>query len=164
MTNPSRRHFLKTLSTGLAGAFILPNVAVSVENYETLIPKLPPTDEAYWEAISKQFRFEDNINYFNNGSLGACPQYVIKETNKFRDILDSYPSKYMWGGWKSEKEATREKVAKLFSVDSEEIALIHNTTEGMNLIARSFDLDAGDEVIVANHEHASGRVCWEVRA
>jgi len=53
-------------------------------------------------------------------------------------------------------------VANLFSVSNEEIALIHNTTEGMNLIARSFDLQPGDEVILANHEHASGRIPWEV--
>ncbi|WP_217997187.1 aminotransferase class V-fold PLP-dependent enzyme [Croceitalea dokdonensis] len=49
-----------------------------------------------------------------------------------------------------------------YAVDAEEIALIHNTTEGMNLIARSFDLQPGDEVILADHEHSSGRIPWEV--
>ena len=49
----------------------------------------------------------------------------------------------------------------MFSVDKEEIALIHNTTEGMNLIASSMDLEAGDEVILADHEHTSGTACWQ---
>ena len=77
-------------------------------------------------------------------------------------MLDKFPSKYMWGGWADEKEAVRKKVADLFSVSHEEIALIHNTTEGMNLIAKSFDLQAGDEVILGNHEHPSGTIPWKV--
>jgi cysteine desulfurase/selenocysteine lyase len=68
----------------------------------------------------------------------------------------------MWGGWSKEKEATRKKVADYFSVDKEEIALIHNTTEGMNLIARSFDFQPEDEVIIADHDHTSAYIPWEV--
>jgi len=104
----------------------------------------------------------EGLLYFNNASLGASSTKIQQETNKFRNLLDGFPSKYMWGGWADEKEAVREKVANLFAVTNEEIALNHNTTEGMNLIARSFDLKAGDEVILANHEHASGTIPWEV--
>jgi len=68
----------------------------------------------------------------------------------------------MWGGWDTEKERTRKQVAELFSVSEEEIALIHNTTEGMNIIARSIDLQPGDEVILADHEHASAVSPWKV--
>ena len=68
----------------------------------------------------------------------------------------------MWGGWDDEKEATRKKVADLFSVSEEEIALIHNTTEGMNLIASSMALEPGDEVILADHEHSSAVVPWTI--
>lgn len=100
--------------------------------------------------------------YFNNGSLGSCPLIVQKSTNEFRATLDAFPSKYMWGGWRNEKEDVRQKVADLFSVSKEEIALTHNTTEGMNLIARSFNLKAGDEVILIDHEHKSSVVPWTV--
>ena len=61
-----------------------------------------------------------------------------------------------------QKEGVRIKAAKLLSVSPEEIALVHNTTEGMNLIAKSFDLKPGDEVIIADHEHPSGTIPWEV--
>jgi selenocysteine lyase/cysteine desulfurase len=67
----------------------------------------------------------------------------------------------MWGGWKEEFEAVRTKCAALLGASAEEIALIHNTTEGMNLIAFSLDLAPGDEVIVADHEHWSGTIPWE---
>jgi len=67
----------------------------------------------------------------------------------------------MWGGWNTDKEQTREKAAKAVGADTEEVALIHNTTEGMNLIAASMDLEPGDEVILADHEHTSGTVPWK---
>ena len=49
----------------------------------------------------------------------------------------------------------------MFGADSEEIALIHNTTEGMNLIAFSMDLKPGDEVILSDHEHTSAVIPWQ---
>ena len=124
--------------------------------------KVEDTSEAFWETIKSQFRFAEGLTYFNNGSLGACPLTIRKATNEFRDTLDDFPSKYMWGGWNEEKENVRKKTASLFSVSEEEIALIHNTTEGMNLIARSLDLQEGDEVILADHEHASAVSPWKV--
>jgi selenocysteine lyase/cysteine desulfurase len=49
----------------------------------------------------------------------------------------------------------------MLGASAEEIALIHNTTEGMNLVAASLDLKPGDEVIVADHEHYSGTIPWQ---
>ena len=163
-----RRNFLKSFSAAAAGAIISPNLGLSeeIKGYEEIIGELDhqkfDNSEKYWKKVSKQFEFAEGLKYFNNASLGACPQPIRKATNGFRNILDNFPSKYMWGGWRAEIEKTRTQVANLFSVSNEEIALIHNTTEGMNLIARSFDLQEGDEIILADHEHTSGAVCWEV--
>lgn len=164
----NRRKFLKNVGVGVAGTLTLPaqswaNSAQPIQTSLALLKNFPDkTTEAFWETVASQFRFAKGIHYFNNGSLGACPQPIREATNAFRNTLDDFPSKYMWGGWDTEKEATRKKVANLFSVSEEEIALIHNTTEGMNLIARSLELNAGDEVILADHEHTSAVAPWTV--
>lgn len=118
--------------------------------------------EPFWESVQEHFKFADGLRYFNNASLGPSAISTRQATKAFRDTLDEFPSKYMWGAWKEQKEQVRQQVADLFSVSNEEIALIHNTTEGMNLIARSFDLQAGDEVILGDHEHPSGTIPWQV--
>ncbi len=138
------------------------NANTSLSSKLSAFDKTTLATEAFWETVQSQFRFTERLTYFNNGSLGACPTPIREATNAFRDILDDFPSKYMWGGWDEEKESVREKVARLFSVSPEEIALIHNTTEGMNLIARSMDLQEGDEVILADHEHTSAVAPWTV--
>ena len=162
MKNSYRRKFVKQLFTGIAGTVLLSSYKASDTDYSTTFLDINDDSEAFWEQIKTQFRFAPNLHYFNNGSLGSCPIAVQKATNEFRATLDAFPSKYMWGGWHNEKEEVRQKVADLFSVSKEEIALTHNTTEGMNLIARSFNLHEGDEVILIDHEHKSSVIPWTV--
>ena len=162
----NRRKFLKTLGIGAVGAMARPTQiwAKSTSELQQTISffNAADTSEAFWETVKSQFSFAEGLTYFNNGSLGACPKAIRNATTEFRDTLDDFPSKYMWGGWNDEKETVRKKTASLFSVSEEEIALIHNTTEGMNLIARSLDLQQGDEVILADHEHSSAVSPWKV--
>jgi len=159
----NRRNFIKSASAGTFGLLTLP-LHTMARNAKFKLDKLKsgPTDEQYWQSIKEEFKFAQGLKYFNNGSLGPSPLPVRTATEQFRATLDEFPSKYMWGGWNDEKESTRLKVAELMHVDAEEIALIHNTTEGMNLIAKSLDLFAGDEIILADHEHSSGTICWQV--
>lgn len=163
MKNNRRRSFVKKILAGTTTAIIAPTYTTTA----TATKDLPVLDssadsETFWEAVKQQFKFADGLRYFNNASLGSSPIPVQKATNDFRATLDSFPSKYMWGGWSDEKEEVRQKVADLFSVSKEEIAITHNTTEGMNLIASSFDFQPGDEVILGDHEHPSGTIPWKV--
>ena len=164
MTN-NRRKFLKKLSIGAAGALATPQQiwAKSTKPLQLAFDELNNNDtsEEFWETVKSQFHFAEGLTYFNNGSLGACPKPIREATINFRNTLDDFPSKYMWGGWKDEIEDVRKKTADLFSVSEEEIALIHNTTEGMNLIASSMNLKADDEIISADHEHSSALNPWK---
>lgn len=161
----NRRKFLKTLSIGAASALATPTQlwAQAAAPLQSALTDLNTNDtsEAFWETVNSQFRFAEGLTYFNNSSLGACPKPIREATMNFRNTLDDFPSKYMWGGWKTEIEEVRKKTADLFAVSKEEIALIHNTTEGMNLIASSMDLKAGDEIISADHEHTSALNPWK---
>ncbi len=164
----NRRNFLKSLGIGAAASMLTPGQLWSNarEPIVTAIKAFTGTtannEEVFWETIREQFHFAEGLTYFNNGSLGACPTPIREAAHTFRSILDDFPSMYMWGGWENEKETVRKQVADLFSVSAEEIALIHNTTEGMNLIARSMELQTGDEVILADHEHTSAVAPWTV--
>ncbi|MBO3699855.1 aminotransferase class V-fold PLP-dependent enzyme [Roseivirga sp. E12] len=160
-----RRNLLKYSFSGIAASSLLASGMRT-----SFLEKIEKTgfdltsndnDEDYWELVKSEFSMAKGLYYFNNASLGPCPKLVVDATNEFRALLDGFPSKYMWGGWQDEKEATRQKIADMFSADKEEIAMVHNTTEGMNLVAHSIELGPGDEVILADHEHPSGTVPWQ---
>ena len=164
MKTPSRRKFLSQMGQGTLSSLALPLFGTDLlHSWESIgLNDYENKTEEYWSLVKSQFNFAEGLHYFNNASLGASSTHIQQATNTFRNTLDGFPSRYMWGGWEDEKEGVRKKVANLFSVSAEEIALTHNTTEGMNLIARSFDLKPGDEVLLANHEHASGSIPWVV--
>jgi selenocysteine lyase/cysteine desulfurase len=160
-----RRSFLKTSFSSLAAGALLTELA-----REPLLAKARTTagalaggddSEDYWDLVKAQFTFAAGLYYFNNASLGPSPELVADATENFRRTLDGFPSKYMWGGWNTDKELVRQNAAQVFGASPEEIALIHNTTEGMNVVAASMDLDPGDEVILADHEHSSGTIPWK---
>lgn len=164
MNTIQRRSFLKVSLSSLAGCAVLGEFArepllAQARNTADILGQAADS-EAYWELVKAQFAFVPGLYYFNNASLGPSPELVADATEAFRRTLDGFPSRYMWGGWNTDKETVREKAARTMGASAEEIALIHNTTEGMNVVAASMDLQPGDEVILADHEHASGTIPW----
>jgi len=159
----NRRNFIRSSAAGLVGSLLVSSKSYGFSSplKDNLSIGDPSDDENWWEFLKSQFSLEDGLLYFNNGSLGASPEYVIDKTEMFRRQLDGYPSKYMWGGWEADKEKVRGQIAGYFSANSDEIAIIHNTTEGMNLFARSINLKEGDEIILADHEHRTGVAPYE---
>jgi selenocysteine lyase/cysteine desulfurase len=159
----NRRNFIRTVTAGMAASLMF-NTGTQGAGRIGSLPEGGEgmtDDETWWKFVKAQFSLEENLLYFNNGSLGPSPEYVIDKTEHFRRMLDGFPSRYMWGGWDKEKEAVRKMAADYINADSEEIALTHNTSEGMNLFARSFDLREGDEIILADHEHPTGVIPYE---
>ena len=159
----NRRNFIRSSAAGLLGSVMLNSNLAGTTSHLPLQLSAggSENDEEWWAFVRSQFTFRENLLYFNNGSLGPSPEYVINKTEVFRRTLDSFPSKYMWGGWNDDKERVRQLISDYLSVDREEIAITHNTSEGMNLFARSFDFKPGDEIILADHEHPTGVIPYE---
>jgi selenocysteine lyase/cysteine desulfurase len=161
----TRRSFMSRAATAVGGAALW--AAADLEAMQSGAEAFASASRAndlgrdYWRLVQRQFRLEPGLVYLNNASLGPSPALVADATDAFRRQLDAFPSRYMWGGWSEEKEAVRAGAAEMLGASTEEIALIHNTTEGMNLVASSLDLEPGDEVILADHEHTSGTIPWK---
>src|ERR1700689_4218240 len=68
----------------------------------------------------------------------------------------SYPR---WGYETLDEE--REELSKYLGCKKDELALMHNATEALTTVASGFDLKAGDEVLMTNLEHVSGKAGWE---
>ncbi len=60
-------------------------------------------------------------------------------------------------------EESRSRIAKfLHASKKEEIIFTRNTTEGINLVAHSLDLKAGDIVLISDKEHNSNLIPWQM--
>ena len=65
-----------------------------------------------------------------------------------------------YGGW-AQAAARLEKFLK---VNEGEIALTHNVTDGINIVAQGLPLKKGDEIILTTHEHVGNAFPWLNRA
>jgi cysteine desulfurase / selenocysteine lyase len=106
--------------------------------------------------------------YLDNAATTQRPRQVIQA------VVDSYEQTYanVHRGihWLSERstdeyENSREKVRRFINAESrEEVIFTHGTTEGINLVARSWgdaNIRSGDEILLTIAEHHSNLVPWQ---
>lgn len=95
--------------------------------------------------------------YLNTATIGPLPlcvpqamgEWLQNEWNNGRLGMDAYAAM-------AEVYAeARSYAARVLHVESEEIALTENTSEGLNIICHGLNWQAGDEVIFTNHEQIS---------
>lgn len=65
-----------------------------------------------------------------------------------------------WLAWAAAAERARQRLAQLLGAQTEEIALLRNTTEGLSLVAEGFPWRAGDNVVVPSDEFPSNLYAW----
>ena len=164
----SRRDFVKAFVAGSAlslAALDRLNAGVyqSITSLNQKYIQDESPDGAYWEALRKEFLFEDGLIMMNNGTVGPMPKPVfntlmkvfrVQVTNPF-DVYNYLPAK---------KEEVRRKLAEFIGASAEEVVLTSNTTEGLNFVASGLDLKEGDEVLVSNFEHPGSSNPWSLRA
>ena len=106
-------------------------------------------------AIRAQMPSVEHAVYFNTGTFGPFPLAV-------RDAMAAHVED-VWttgriGGSRYEKQsaieqAAREALGRVVGAPSEEIALAHCTSDGLNLVVGGIDWQEGDEVLIGDFEH-----------
>ena len=162
----NRRKFIGTLGAGIFGSMPIPAFARDIVNETDAmngVSMMPPTEllqtneEEYWKLIRQQFPLTNDRIYLNNGTRGPSPFPVIDAVHRWMRDADEQGN---YGGW----ESTAEKLAVFVKADKEEIALTHNVTDGINIVAWGMPLKKGDEVIMTTHEHVGNVGPWMNRA
>jgi L-cysteine/cystine lyase len=115
-------------------------------------------DQTKVASIREELPAVNKFAYFNTGTNGPLPRrtheamynYARTELEEGRIRLDTFAQ------ITEEKLALRHSIADLLGCDWSEVALTHNTTEGMNIAIMGLNWQAGDEAITAVTEHPGG--------
>jgi cysteine desulfurase/selenocysteine lyase len=104
--------------------------------------------------------------YLDNAATSQKPQAVL---DAMRDYYEQHNANVHRGIHTLAEEATalyegaRDKVATFINAnDRREVIFTKNSTEALNLLARTIDLAPGDEVVVTEMEHHSNLVPWQL--
>ncbi len=120
-----------------------------------------PEDEAAWEPLARQWRIRPDTVYLNHGSFGPPPLPVQAARESWQRMLDEQPMDFFLRRMEPAWLAARERLAAFLGTTARNLVFVENATMGMNIVADSFPLGPGDEVLLNNHEYGAVRRIWE---
>src|SRR5687767_3271634 len=121
---------------------------------------LDPTDDAAWAPLKAHWSFRPDTTYLNHGSFGPPPRPVREARQKWQDALDCQPMDFFVRQFEPAWIAARERLARSVGVPPSDLIFVENATVGMNVVADSFPLAAGDEVLLTDHEYGAVERTW----
>jgi isopenicillin-N epimerase len=121
---------------------------------------LDPTDDAAWAPLKAHWNFRPDTTYLNHGSFGPPPKCVRERRQQLQDALDSQPMDFFVRQFEPAWLAARERLAGFVGAAPGNLIFVENATVGMNIVADSFPLAAGDEVLLTDHEYGAVERIW----
>jgi len=156
----SRRDILAGLASGGALTATFPTTAHAAE---ILRPALK-NNQGYWETIRSQFPIKPDYIMMNAANLCPTHKSVTEFFQSLTNDREGDLSFHNRGKFRKTKERSRYLVADYLAVESTEIALTRNTSEGNNTVITGLHLGPGDEVVIWDQNHPSASLAWKTRA
>ena len=106
------------------------------------------------------FLLNPDVVFLNHGSFGACPRPVFEVYQQWQRELEHQPVEFLGRGFASSMQAAREGLAAYVHAAPEDLVYVPNATTGLNVVARSLQLQPGDEVLTTDHEYGALDRTW----
>lgn len=121
------------------------------------------TDVAYpnlLKNLRSQFLIRPDITYLNFGSYGACPKPVFEHYQQFQLELEQEAVQFMNVTGPRYLQESRKALGKYVNAHEDDLVFVVNPSYAVNIIAKSFLLKEGDEVLATNIEYGACDKTW----
>lgn len=106
------------------------------------------------------FQLDDNVVFLNHGSFGACPLPVWETYTAWQRQLERQPVEF-FRRHNALLASARTSLAASLNVQPDNLSFVVNATSGINVIARSFPLGPGDEILGTDLEYGALDLTWD---
>ena len=89
--------------------------------------------------------------FLNHGSFGACPRPVFDEYQRWQRELERQPVEFLARRYAGLSTRPGRGSPRTSARGTDDVVFVPNATAGMNVVARSLQLDPRDEVLLTNH-------------
>lgn len=113
------------------------------------------------EDLKSLFRLDPDIVFLNHGSFGATPTPVFENYISWLERLEKQPVLFLGRELPELLYRARESLGIYLNANPQDLVFIPNSTYGVNIIARSLDLQPGDQILTSNHEYGACDNSWE---
>jgi isopenicillin-N epimerase len=115
------------------------------------------TDRA---QLKSQFLIDPNITYLNFGSFGACPKPIFEDYQQWQLLLEREAVQFIAFDSAPRLKASREALAAYINCDADDLVYVTNPSYAINIVAKSLDLKAGDEILSTDLEYGALDRTW----
>ncbi len=110
--------------------------------------------------LKQLFLLDEDIVFLNHGSFGATPRPVFDVYQDWQRRMERQPVQFLIDDLTGHLADARRVLGEYLNADADDLVYIPNATFGVNVVARSLDLGAGDELLSTNHENGACENIW----
>ena len=112
-------------------------------------------------TLKSQFLLNPDVTFLNHGSFGATPRPVFEAYQAWQRHMEWQPVQFLINELPDLLANARQALGHYLNAPADNLVYIPNATFGLNIVARSLNLDAGDEVLTTNHEYGACNNVWQ---
>lgn len=106
------------------------------------------------------FLLDPEIAYLNFGSFGACPGPIFEDYQRWQRELETEPAQFMNINGPRYLGQSRQALSSYIHCDADDLVYTTNPSYAVNIIAKSFPLQPGDEVLSTDLEYGACDRTW----
>ena len=107
------------------------------------------------------FLLDPAVVFLNHGSFGACPRPVFEAYQAWQRELEREPVDFIFRRLPGLLAEARAELAAYVGAQADDLTFVQNAGTGVNIAARSLDLQPGDEVLATGLEYGACDFAWE---
>jgi isopenicillin-N epimerase len=107
------------------------------------------------------FLLDPDVVFLNHGSFGACPRPVFEAYQAWQLELEREPVDFIARRLPGLLADARAGLAACVGAAADDLTFVQNAGTGVNIAARSIDLQPGDEVLATGLEYGACDFAWE---
>jgi isopenicillin-N epimerase len=112
--------------------------------------------------LRDQFLLRKDINFLNFGSFGATPKPVFDYYQQWQKVLEAEPVQFIAFDGVEYLSTSRAALAKFIHVnDKDDLVYVTNPSFAVNIIAKAFPLEEGDEILATDIEYGACDRTWD---
>ena len=114
------------------------------------------------ENLREQFLLSPEITFLNFGSFGATPKPIFEAYQKWQRVLEAEPVQFIAFDGINYLADARAALAKFIGCpDKDDLVMVTNPSFAINLIAKNFPLNEGDEILATDIEYGACDRTWD---
>jgi isopenicillin-N epimerase len=113
------------------------------------------------QTLKSYFLLDPNVTFLNHGSFGATPKPVFDVYQEWQQQLERQPVQFITNGLWELLAQSRQALGTYLHADANDLVYIPNATFGVNIVARSLNLNPDDELLTTNHEYGACLNAWQ---